>query len=93
MNEMKPKAWHEQLLAGIDKEKIVAAMVGGREEDVMRIAVILARECDLFVHFQRLWRMRVVDLDEMLGTEPYMQKIFVNKRALYKTLQKTAPQP
>lgn len=92
MNEMKPKEWHERLLASIDKEKIVESLDGGHDEDVTRIAVALARECDLFVHFQRLWKLRVSDLDETLGSDRYMQKIFVNKRALYKALRRNTPQ-
>jgi hypothetical protein len=91
MNELKPKAQHERLLADADKEKIVQFLNNGQEQDVTRIAVTLARQCDLFVHFQRLWRLRVSDLDEKLGTERYMQNIYVNKRALYKELISTTP--
>ncbi len=91
MNELKPKAQHERLLADADKEKIVQYLSNGRDQDVTRIAVTLARQCDLFVHFHRLWKLRVADLDEKLGTERYMQNIYVNKRALYKELSKTTP--
>ena len=91
MNGLKPKEQHERLLANADQEKIVQHLTHGRDEDVTKIAVTLARQCDLFVHFQRLWKMRVSDLDEKLNTERYMQNIYVNKRALYKELIKTAP--
>jgi hypothetical protein len=63
----------------------------GRDQEVTKIAVTLARQCDLFVHFQRLWKMRVSSLDETLSTERYMKNIYVNKRALYKELIRTAP--
>lgn len=89
MNQLKPKEQHERLLANVDKEKIVQYLNNGRDDDITRIAVILARQCDLYVHFQRLWAMRVADLDEKLGTERYVKNIYVNKRVLYKELIKT----
>lgn len=90
MNELKPKEQHERLLANADIEKIVQHLNNGRDQDVTKIAVTLARQCDLFVHFQRLWKMRVSGLDEKLGTERYMQHIYVNKRALYRELFRAA---
>jgi hypothetical protein len=90
MNQLKPKVQHEQLLANTDKEKIVQYLNDGRDQDVAKIAVTLAYQCDLFVHFQRLWKMRVADLDEKLSTDQYTKNIYVNKRALYKELVKTA---
>lgn len=90
MKILKPKEQHERLLAAADKEKIAQHLNDGQNQEITKIAVTLARQCDLFVHFQRLWKMRVSDLDEMLGTEHYMQHIYVNKRALYKELTRTA---
>jgi hypothetical protein len=81
---------HERLLANADKEKIMLHLNNGRDQDVTRIAVTLARQCVLFVHFQRLWKMRVSDLDAKLRTERYMQHIYVNRRALHKELIRTA---
>lgn len=49
------------------------------------------RQCDLFDHFQRLWRIRVTGLDEELSTERYMKAVYVNRRALYKELVRTPP--
>ena len=90
MNELKPKEQHERLLANADKEKIMQHLSDGQDQDVTKIAVTLARQCALFVHFQRLWKMRISDLDATLGTERYMQHIYVNKRAMYKDLIRTA---
>ncbi len=84
ISNLKPKQWHEQHLASADKEKIVLFLDQGDDDEIRRIAVDLARNCDLFVHFERLWRMRVVDLDEKLSAERYMKHIYVNKRALHK---------
>jgi hypothetical protein len=86
MKPLKPKQRHEQLLANADKEKIVQFLNNGRDEDVTKISVALARKCDLFVHFERLWKMRVSGLDAALSTEKYMKNIYLNKRALYKEL-------
>jgi hypothetical protein len=91
MNQLKPKEWHERLLANTDKVKIVQHLNSGQDTDVTKISVTLARQCDLFVHFQRLWKMRVSDLDERLNTEEYMKNIYTNKRALYKELIKSTP--
>ena len=91
MRALKPKEQHELLLAKADKEKILQHLDNGRDQDITKIAVTLARECVLFVHFQRLWKMRVSDLDSKLSTERYIQHIYVNKRALYKELLRTAP--
>jgi hypothetical protein len=88
VGELKPKEWHEQHLASADREKVVQHLKDGQDDDVTRIAVALARQCDLFVHFQRLWLMRVEELDERLSTVRYMQHIFVNKRTLYKKLKR-----
>jgi len=91
MNHLKPKEQHERLLANADKEKIMKHLSNGQDDDITRIAVTLARQCDLLVHFQRLWKMRVAGIDEKLGTERYIENIYVNKRALYKELIKMAP--
>ena len=91
MRALKPKEQHELLLANADKEKIMQHLINGRDQDITKIAVTLARECVLFVHFQRLWKMRVSDLDAKLNTERYIQHIYVNKRALYKEFLKSAP--
>ncbi len=84
IKSLKPKEQHEQLLAAADREQIVQYLESGAHQDVNKIAVALARQCDLFVHFQRLWMMRVSDLDARLGTEQYMQNIYVNRRILHK---------
>jgi hypothetical protein len=91
VNGLKPKQQHEQLLADADKVKIVQYLNSGRDQDVTKISVTLAHKCDLFVHYQRLWKMRVSGLDETLSTERYMKDIYSNKRALYKELVATAP--
>ena len=90
-NLMKPKEQHEQFLAKADKVKIVQYLQDGQSQAITIIAVLLARQCDLFVHFQRLWQMRVVDLDVELSTDRYMQAIYVNRRALYKELVRVTP--
>ena len=89
MKELKPKEWHERFLANADKAKIEQHLKDGWDQGVTKIAVTLARQCDLFVHFQRLWKMRVFDLDEKLSTERYMKHIYVNKRSLYRELIST----
>lgn len=91
MNALKPKQQHEQLLADADKEKIVQFLSNGRDQDITKLSVTLAHKCDLFVHYERLWKMRVAGLDETLSTEGYMKNIYSNKRALYKELVTTAP--
>ncbi len=88
MKEIKPKDQHERLLANADKEKIVQHLHAGEEQAIMQIAVILARQCNLFVHFFRLWQMRVVDLDPKLSSERYVQHIYSNRNALYKQFVK-----
>ncbi len=90
MKKLKPKEQHERLLADVDKEKIVQHWNAGEHHDITKIAVVLARQCNLFVHFQRLWLMRVSDLEEKLGSERYMQNVYVNRRSLYKRPTKTA---
>lgn len=90
MTGLKPKERHEQLLARADREKIVEFLSTGGEEDIARIAVTLARQCDLLVHFRRLWTMRVSDLDQSLSSEHYIREIFLNRTALYKELFKPA---
>jgi len=92
MKELKPKEQHEQLLAKADKEKIVQYLTDGQDQAITKIAVILARECNLFIHFLRLWQLRVSDLDPQLSTERYMQHIYVNRNALYKKLVRTNTQ-
>ena len=84
MKKLKPKEQHERLLANEDKAKIVQHLSADEQHDVTQIATALARQCNLFVHFQRLWLMRVSDLDEKLGSERYMQHIYTNRRALNK---------
>ncbi len=91
MNQLKPKDQHERLLANADKVKIVHFLSNGQDIDITRIAVTLARQCDLFDHFQRLWKLRVAELDAKLSTEQYMKHVYVNKRALYKELKSVAP--
>jgi hypothetical protein len=86
MKELKPKERHEQLLANADKEKITQHLRDGEDEAITKIAVVLARQCSLFIHFLRLWQMRVAELDPQLGTERYMQHIYVNRNTLYKKL-------
>ena len=90
MNRLKPKEQHERLLAKNDTEKIVQFLDGGQEIDVTLISLALARQCDLFVHFKRLWKMRVSDLDARFSTDEYMKNIYVNKRTLWKELNKPA---
>ena len=90
MNQLKPKEQHERLLADADKEKIVQHLQNGQEQDITKIAVKLARQCNLFVHFQRLWMLRVSDLDEELSSEQYTKKIYVNRRSLHKEFIKPA---
>lgn len=93
MNRLKPKAQHELFLANADKAKIVQSLKDGQEQEITPVAVTLARQCDLFVHFQRLWLLRVADLEERLRTEHYMKHVYVKKRTLYKELtKKPAPQ-
>lgn len=91
MVALKPKAQHEQLLAKADRDQIVLHQMAGSENEITIIAVTLARKCDLFVHFQRLWTMRVSDLDETLSSESYMRNIYNNRRTLYKELCGKAP--
>lgn len=86
MKALPPKAQHEQLLANADKEKIVHHLDDGEEQAITQIAVSLARECNLFVHFSRLWQMRVSELEPRLYSERYMQNIYVNKNTLHKKL-------
>ncbi|MBX3054772.1 MAG: hypothetical protein KF753_25095 [Caldilineaceae bacterium] len=90
MKKLKPKEQHERLLANVDKEQIMQHLSVAEHDGITKLAVALARQCNLFVHFKRLWLMRVSDLDEKLGSERYMQNIYVNRRALYKLSTKTA---
>ena len=90
MNRLKPKEQHERLLAKNDTEKIVQFLSSGRDVDITLISLTLARQCDLFVHFKRLWKMRVSELDARLSTDEYMKNIYVNKRTLWKELNKPA---
>jgi hypothetical protein len=91
MHQLKPKEWHEQHIADVDKAKIVQHLSMGEDLDVTKISITLARECDLFVHFERLWKLRVAGLDKRLSTEEYMKNIYVNRRTLYKELIKSTP--
>lgn len=76
------------MLANADRAAIVQHLSAGQEQDITKIAVRLARKCDLLVHFQRLWTMRVTDLDQKLSSETYVRNIYANKRALYKEMFK-----
>jgi hypothetical protein len=89
MKALKPKEQHERLQAAADCEKIVQFLGQGREEDIAGIAVKLARQCDLFIHFQRLWLMRVGELDGKLSSDRYTKNIYENRRTLYKELFKS----
>ena len=91
MHQLKPKEWHEQHIADVDKAKIVQYLSSSEDNDVTKISVTLARDCDLFVHFERLWKLRVAGLDKRLSTEEYMKNIYINRRALYKELIKSTP--
>lgn len=93
MPELKPKDRHEQLLANADKEKIAQYLRDGEEEAITKMAVVLARQCGLFIHFLRLWQMRVTGLDPQLSSESYMQQIYSNRNALYKKLIRPKPSP
>jgi hypothetical protein len=88
MKRLKPKEWHEQSLANADKEKILQYLKDGQEQNITKIAVSLARQCDFFADFVKLWKMRVSGLDASIGNDQYMQRIYVDRRALYKTLRK-----
>ena len=90
MNRMKPKEQHERLLAKNDTEKIVQHLDSGREIEITLLSLALARQCDLYIHFKRLWTMRVADLEARLNTERYMKNIYTNKRTLWKELNRPA---
>ena len=87
LKKMKPKARHEHMLASADTEKIVEHLENGENDGVTRIAVTLARKCKLFVHFSRLWKMRVKELKPQLSSERWMKNVYMNKNALYKELR------
>lgn len=76
MIKRKPKEQHEQLRANVDKEKIIQYLREGQAQAITQFAVALARQCTLFLHFLRLWQMRVTGLDPHLSSEPYMQHIY-----------------
>jgi hypothetical protein len=86
MHERKPKEQHEQLLANADKEKIVQYLQEGQQQSITEVAVVLARQCTLFIHFLRLWQMRVAGLDPQLSSERYMHHVYSNRNALYRQL-------
>lgn len=88
MRQLKPKEWHEQFLANADKEKIIQFLRDDQERDIMRTAVDLARQCDFFADFVKLWKMRVSDLDEKLSSKHYMEHIYAERRDLYKALRR-----
>lgn len=92
MYELKPKEQHERILADADKQQIELHIENEDEQGVARVAVALARQCDLYVHFERLWTMRVSDLDGTFSSERYMRNIYVNKRKLHKKLLDSKPQ-
>ncbi len=89
MHNLKPKEQHELILANVDKEQIVLHLNSGQDEEVTKIAVSLARQCGLYVHFTRLWQLRVCDLDGSLSGDDYMKNIYINRRRLHKDLIKT----
>ena len=88
MEQLKPKAWHEQFLANADREEISKHLKEGRDRDIRKIAVALARECDFLADFMKLWMMRVTELDGSLSSKRYMEHVYVNKRSLYRQLRK-----
>jgi hypothetical protein len=88
MRELRPKEQHELLLANADKEAIVRFLAADQDQEVTKIAVLLARQCDLFVHFLRLWKLRVSGLDQGLSSEGYTRHVYLNRQALYKELIK-----
>lgn len=88
MAHLSPKEQHERFLANADREKIVKFLHVGGEQDIVKIAVALARQCNLLVHFQRLWALRVLDLDQELSSDAYTRNIFMNRQSLYKELFK-----
>lgn len=88
MYERKPKEQHELLLANADKEKIIQYLSEGQEQAITQVAVVLARQCSLFIHFLRLWQMRVTGLDPQLSSDRYMHNIYSNRNALYRQLIK-----
>jgi len=90
MKVLKPKEQHEQMLASADKQKIAQYLTDGQAQNITKIAVILARQCNLFIHFLRLWRLRVADLDPQLSSESYMHYIYGNRKILYKKLVRDA---
>lgn len=87
MKQLKPKEWHEQFLANVDKEKILQHLKDGQERNITKIAVTLARQCSFFTDFVKLWTLRVSDLDARIGSERYMQRIYLDRRALYKSFK------
>jgi len=86
MQSLKPKEQHERILAMADREKIAQYLTNNQEEEITIVAVILARQCSLFVHFLRLWQLRVSDLEQRLIDERYVRHIYMNRNALYKKL-------
>lgn len=86
MQGRKPKEQHELLLANADKEKIIQYLNEGQEQAITQLAVVLARQCSLFIHFLRLWQMRVTDLDPQLSSDRYTRHIYSNRNVLYKQL-------
>ena len=88
MHDLKPKEQHELILANADKEQIVLHLNSGQNEEVTKIALTLARQCGLYVHFARLWQMRVSDLDGSLCSDDYMKNLYTNRRLLHKKLIK-----
>lgn len=87
MKQLKPKDWHEQFLANVDKEKILQYLKDGQDRNITRLAVTLARQCNFFAEFAKLWTLRVSELDARIGSQHYMQRVYVDRRALYKTLK------
>ena len=81
MNDLKPKAWHEQFLANADKAKIIQALHDGKEQDITKLATALARQSALFADFATQWKMRVSELDIRLSNDFYMRQIYGGRRA------------
>jgi hypothetical protein len=81
MNQLKPKAWHEQFLANADKDRIIQSLKDGREQEITKLATSLARQSALFIDFVNLWQMRVSELDVRLSSDFYMRQIYVKRRA------------
>lgn len=90
MKVLKPKEQHEQMLASADKQKIAQYLTNDQGQDITKLAVLLARQCNLFIHFLRLWELRVAGLDPQLNSKSYMHYIYGNRNVLYRKLVRDA---